>query len=112
MAKKKKLSWIVYYHNFNGRKIETYDIFNHSGFYEDTKKNYKKNKENREEFDERLRRDLLYYFWSKCEWEVVVKAWAGGDGNEEVKIDVYDQVMNNFPVFKEYVWGVLSGKWV
>ena len=58
--------------------------------------------ETKEQFAERLKANLMYYFWSKAEWEVVISAWVGGDALK--KIDVYTQVMNNFDVFLDYVW--------
>lgn len=96
------LEWYVYYGDFNAKKIESYNIFNHGGFILDCKKNYKANGDNREEFIERMRKDLMYWFWSKCEWEVVIVSWPEGRG--ETKIDVYDQVMLNWKLFSDYVW--------
>lgn len=94
--------WSVYVGDFNGKRIETDNIFDHCAFDADCRKNYKKNKENKEAFLEQLRRDLMYYFWSKCEWEVVIQSWPAGHG--EKKIDVYDQVMLNWNIFCDYVW--------
>ena len=94
--------WNVYVDDFNGKKIEVHNIFDHARFIEDCQDNYKKNKDNREEFLERLRKDIMYYYWSKCEWEVVIESWPSGRGEE--KIDVYDQVMLNWGVFCDYVW--------
>lgn len=94
--------WNVYVDDFNGKKIEVHNIFDNARLIEDCQDNYKKNKENREEFLERLRKDIMYYYWSKCEWEVVIESWPSGRGEE--KIDVYDQVMLNCGVFCDYVW--------
>ena len=93
--------WNVYVDDFNGKKIKVHNIFGNAGLIEDCQDNYKKNKDNREEFLERLRKDIMYY-WSKCEWEVVIESWPSGRGEE--KIDVYDQVMLNWGVFCDYVW--------
>ena len=127
-----KLKWIVYYHNVNRDKITTFNIFDHWKFNEDTQKNLKKIK-NKDEFAERLKRDLMYYFWSKYEYEVIVTSFpayittneldrlnheivlrkeqtngcvARLDANleTEIKIDIYTQVMNNWDVFLDYVW--------
>ena len=40
----------------------------------------------------------MYYFWSKCEWEVLISPWVGGN-DEEIKVDVAWQIMNNWDVF-------------
>ena len=127
-----KLEWNVYTHNFNGKSIEKYNIFNHGRFTEDAKKELKKC-ETKEEFAEELRKDLFYYFGSKCEWEVVITSWVPHITMSELdrinaereeskkkydrdpynlyvnpdiskKIDVYEQVRLNWDLFVDYVW--------
>ena len=100
------MEWFVYIEDFNKRKITKYNIFNHSGFMEDLRKNYKKNKNDYDEFCTKLRRSLMYYFWGKCEWETIISPWVLRDLAKERKIDVYDQVMQNWNVFKDYVWNM------
>ena len=100
---KYELKWNVFYHDINKQKITTINIFNHWKFAEDTQKNLKKIKD-KDAFAEELRRDLFYYFGSKCEYEVIVKPWAGGRGHEDIKVDIYTQVRNNWDVFVDYVW--------
>lgn len=57
------------------------------------------------EFKEKLRKELMYWFWSKCEYEVVISPWVGRNKEEaEVKIDIHDQVMLNFDRFVDYCW--------
>ena len=126
------MKWIVYYYNCNAKKIETYNIFEHGGFREYVKKAAIKYK-NKEEFAEQLKRELFYYFGSKCEWEIIITSWTthitmneldrlnterektikenGREPyslyvNPEIgeKIDVRDQVINNWDVFVDYVW--------
>ena len=58
----------------------------------------------KEEFADKLRSSLMYYYWSKCEWEIIVGPWCGGRDTKEIKIDVFDQVMYNWEHFLEYVW--------
>lgn len=96
------LSWKVWMQNFNAKKIEEYDIFKHTGFVEDCKK-YKNDYKDKEHFTEAVRRSLLYYFWCKCEYEVVISAWPPREDVDK-KVDVYRQVMLNWPVFSEYIW--------
>ena len=126
------LEWNVFYHNVNKNKIETFNIFNHWKFSEDVQKSLKKFKD-KDEFAEQLRRDLFYYFCSKCEYEIIITSfpiyitmnefdrlnyerWTHKDryGTDYVrinvnpdtgtKIDIYTQVMNNFEIFLDYVW--------
>lgn len=66
----------------------------------------------------------MYYFWSKCEYEVIITSFPMYINQEEleiinnsdrkykiniepdvgVKVDIYSQIMNNFEVFVDYVW--------
>lgn len=55
----------------------------------------------------RLERLCMYYFWSKCEYEVIVSAWPPREGSE-VKIDIYDQLKANWNIFKELVFKELK----
>lgn len=92
-----KLEWNVLYYDINKNKITTYNIFRHSRFNKYVEKTFEKCK-TKEEFAEILRRELMYYFWSKAEWELVIELdednhiflipWCGCRNPEEVKIDV------------------------
>ena len=126
------MKWNVLRHDFNAREIKEYDIFRHSSFAKDvmTLSNQDLTKE---DFTEKLRRILQYYFWSKSEHEVVITSWPPYIDGEELsrinkeyeeynekwghypykidicpdvgrKIDIYTQAMLNFDVFCDYVW--------
>ena len=97
-----KLIWNVIYHDINRGEICIFNVFKHSGFVADIKDHFRKCK-TKEEFAYELRRSLLYFFWAKSEWEVLVSPWCGGRETEK-KIDVYWQVMNNWDIFVDYVW--------
>lgn len=103
------LEWNVYIGNFQN-SADKYNIFNHWRFFEDCQRNYKKNKDDKDVFLKQLRRDLMYYFWSKTEWEVVITHWPPHRDDEErfnkesIKVDVFDQVRLNWDVFCDYVW--------
>lgn len=103
IGKGRIMKWNVYYHDINRDKMEVFNIFDHSSFCNDIKK-YLKEYTDKEKFEERLKRSLSYYFWCKAEWEIVISPWVGGRNTKEVKIDVYDQVMNNWDVFVDCVW--------
>lgn len=99
------LKWLVYNEDFNAKCIREYDIFNHHSFREDCIKNAKKNKDNKEAFLDNLLRDIKYYFWSKCEYEIILSSWPPDKkGFRNKKIDVSDQVLQHWDVFSEYVW--------
>lgn len=98
------MQWNVYYHDINRDEICTYNIFEHGSFLEYVIKAAKKYK-NKDEFAEQLKRELFYYFGSKAEWEIIITSWCGGDREKNaIKIDVYNQVMNNWQIFVDYVW--------
>lgn len=103
--KKRNMEWNVFVCNVNKQKIETYNVFEHSSFSEYVSEHLKECK-TKEEFAERLKSELRYYFGFKAEWEVLVSPWVGGDREKDtIKIDVFDQVMSNWEIFVDYVWG-------
>lgn len=95
-----KLEWKVIRENFNSKEINFYNVFDHGSFYYDFIKLCKR-RLNKDRFLEEVKSDLRYYFWGKCEHEVIVSAWPPREGVEE-KIDVFDQVMANWEHFAEY----------
>ena len=96
--------WNVYRYNINSKKIEAFNIFDHGGFKKDVKEAAAKFDYSFDAFKKAVRSSLMYYFWSKSEYEVVVGPWVGGDKKDEMKIDIYDQVVLNWDVFIEYIW--------
>ena len=128
--------WNVYVENFNGKKIEVYNIFEHASFKHNIIKEFSICP-SKEIFFDKLRRELMYYFGYKCEWEMVITDWPThitvdeiDELNEELsryesrwhrkpyslsvdlpiqkKVSVYDQVMLNWDIFCEYVWNELN----
>lgn len=98
------MKWNVFYYDINRKKVDVFNIFEHSGFVKYVKKAIKEHK-NKEEFAKQLRSELMYYFWAKAEWEIIISPWVGGDREKDaVKIDVHDQVMLNWDLFVDYVW--------
>ena len=49
-----------------------------------------------------LRHELMYHFWSRCEYEVLIKEWCGREA--ERKVDIYEQLMLNWDRFIDYCW--------
>lgn len=97
------LEWYVYLEDINKRIIITYNVFNHYSFYEDLKKIIKKYK-TIEDFSKELKRICMYYFWSKCEYEIIITCWPKWDKFKEEKIDVYSQLNLNWDKFVNYIW--------
>lgn len=127
-----ELVWNVFVEDINARKIEVHNIFDHHRFMEDLVDIKKEVMNDRNAFADKVRTSLMYFYWSKCEWEVVVTSWPPYVNGSEIgklefernnaienyggfirasvnletdkKIDVYDQVMMNWDVFIEYLW--------
>ena len=124
--------WNVYYRDINSREIKVFNIFNHSYFREAITR-LKKKKLPKEEFTKKLEREVRYYFWSKCEYEVVLTSFPPYIDKKELdrlnseyenfntmyghyplridvcpetyeKIDIYQQLHLNWDVFVNYVW--------
>lgn len=141
------LCWNVYCGDFNSGEFEVYNIFRHWAFYDACVKAKKKFKEDRAGFEKEIKSNLMYYFWSKCEWEIILDHWPSGEFYDlrskstigeltekgiiqekqdhwrckpetevtirvfprnnrfkEKKIDVYQQVENNWDIFIDYLW--------
>lgn len=102
--------WNVFIENFNRKQIDTYNIFDHSFFNSEVKGCYDKFKDNFEEFSNAVKHILMYYFWSKCEWEIILSDWPPSETFKSKKISVYDQVILNWDIFVDYVWRTLSSE--
>lgn len=104
------LSWYVYRQNMDTGAIVPFNIFRHYDFCRDVENEIKKyslsasNDKDKSDFAISVKSRLMYYFWSKAEYEIVLKNWIGSDC--EIKIDVYDQVMLNFSKFIDYLWSL------
>lgn len=97
------MEWNVYVWNPNRKVIESFNIFEHSGFRSDCDKAWADSKGNREAFVAMVKRSLLYFFWAKCEWEITLSGWPVYEEEPYKKIDVYSQVMLNWNQFIAYV---------
>lgn len=107
-------------YNINARKFEPYDVLNALKYmWEDDCKNNRfivsrdnnlvafetvENVINDDEyFKFWVHSSLLHQFWSRCEYEVVLKSWPCGDVEE--KTDIYEQCKMNLDLivklFKE-----------
>lgn len=131
---KNNLAYYVYIENFNLKKIEKYNVL--SDHIIDYIKKETKNITEKPDFAERVKRILMYHFWSKSEWEVIITSWPAHIAVIEVarlqeelqqykedygheprvldvrlrvaeKIDVYDQIMLNWEIFIDYLWNNL-----
>lgn len=94
----KSLTWNVIYFDCNAQVIKDYNILK---YREDFIKKLKKKCETREEFSEKMRREMMWSYWSKCEWELIIEIdekhriwlepWVGCREPEKVRIAVTDR---------------------
>lgn len=104
------MEWNVYFYNSNRRKVETFNIFEHGSFIQYVEKWLKKCK-TKEEFVEYLKSELMYYFWAKSEWELVVEIaednriflipWCGSNNPDKEKIEVTNDTIFDWKAFAE-----------
>lgn len=88
----------------NSKRFRKLNIFEHRSFRKEFDKEIKKIY-TREQLEDMLKSLLMYYFWSKCEWEIILKSWPPmKDDTDEIKVDIYEQVMLNWDRFVDYVW--------
>lgn len=97
------MTWNVFYHDVNKHELTTFNIFDHYNFNKDVLRNLNQIKD-KDEFAEKLKSYLMYYFWCKSEYEVVISPWSGSMCTKAIKVDIYTQVMNNWDIFLDYVW--------
>lgn len=132
----KELKWNVYRFNSNKKAIESYNVFNHIDVTKEIKDAYK-TLPSKEEFIKKVEQICMYYFWCKCEWEVVIASWPthitfdelsrlneeNNDYKEkwghyprslvpnleyDKKLDVYSQLKLNWDNFIDYLWNNLN----
>lgn len=106
--KSKPLSWVVKNYEINGNVIEDYDVLKYG---EDFIKKLKKKNPDKEAFAEVLRGEMMYHYWSRCEFELIMKftgngriilsPWVGCQNPHEVEIDVTDNPEFDWKGFAE-----------
>lgn len=129
--KRKDLVWNVYVENFNGREIETYNVFHHWRFWTQLVEIATKYKKDASiDFRDEVRRIISYNFWSKSEYETYITNNFMSITDQELKrlkevdpndynahsvnleialhIDIADQLFLNFDRFMEYLQANLS----
>jgi hypothetical protein len=128
---KNNLAYYVYIENINKRKIEKYNVLN-AGIVKEIKERTKDVTE-KELSAEVVKHILMYHYWSRCEWEIIVTDWPTNISLEELdrlnaevekykkdynrmpymltinlateeKIDVYSQILLNWDIFINYLW--------
>ena len=92
MKKRKPIPFKVIVDNVNTKKFEFYDVMPYFiRCYEDAKKGDRP--KTYEEFKSFIERWSRYMYWSRCQYELVLKPWVGH--KKEKKADVHWQLMHN-----------------
>lgn len=98
-----RLSWRVLHHDFNSNRIVYYDILDGTLFLKDVEQARRKHLDDDVLFLDEVRSLLMYYYWSKCEHEILVSGLFDKDGGSEAKIDAFGQVEANWDAFSQYL---------
>lgn len=104
MSDSSKPKWYVFVENINKKQIEVYNIFDHHLFKKDCDKAWERCYKNEDvEFEENIKRILKYYFWGKCEWEIVLSDFPPSKNFNDKKISVFEQIEINWDNFISYL---------
>lgn len=89
--------------NFNTKKFEPYDIMPHLvDRYREVKKSKTfKTPATFKEFKEFVRKESMYQWWSRCEYEILLYHWPSSENDTGYKMDIYEQIMMNHDLVTE-----------
>lgn len=106
---KKDLNWYAFYWDCNSNSLERTDVI-HSDLIDEVKKAIKKSQDFNQ-IKEIIRRDLMWHYWSKSEWEVLVSDLHLHTPKHRIeKIDIYYQLEPNLDRITEYMINNLTTK--
>ena len=101
----------AFYHHYSDDHISPYNVLSESLLKDMLKEvgkkyyNLDKNKyeilDTREKFINKLKHELMYRYWSKCEWEFVCSNWTCT--KFEQKVDVWYQLEPNLEVIADLI---------
>lgn len=93
-------SFNVIYQNINTQKFEPYDVIPY--FIDEYKElNSKSRPKTFEEFKEFIKKESLYMFWARCEYEIIIAGWPNKETQE--KWDIHRQIMMNIDIVTRLV---------
>lgn len=100
------MEWYVYRHDTNKGKIIKYNVVNTGVINHliEMLNQIKKEKGhwNYDDFTAAAMQIYRYYYWGKCEHEIIIKEWVGREAEE--KVDVFDQLMLNWDIFVDHLY--------
>ena len=97
------MEWNVFKYDINRHVIYDYNIFEHISFRREVEKLLNEDL-SKTEFAEELDAILLYYFWCKCEHEVIIEGFPPSHSDTRRKVDIFTQVHLNWNSFVNYLY--------
>ena len=102
------MKWTVKHYDYNIPAITDYDLF---PYFEEFLLKLKKQKLTREEFAKEIKSELVYLYWSKCEYEIFIEKendgriyllpHCGGKEKDVAFLDVTDDTSFDWKGFAE-----------
>ena len=102
------MKWTVKHYDYNIPAITDYDLF---PYFEEFLLKLKKQKLTREEFAKEIKSELVYLYWSKCEYEIFIEKendgriyllpHCGGREKDVAFLDVTDDTSFDWKGFAE-----------
>lgn len=106
------MKYNVIFWDFNKKEFVSYDIFPYLKKVYQEAKERKKEPKTFDEFKEFIRKESMYMWWSRCQYEILISDWPAQSKTE--KIDVHYQVMMNIDIitklFIEEINGITSNR--
>lgn len=96
------MEWNVYYHDTNKDTVDVVNIFERCGLEKFVRQLFQDKMLTKEVMAEEIKAELMYHFWARSEYEVVIKEWIGKKA--AIKVDIYQQLMLNWDRFIDYCW--------
>ena len=94
-------------YNINEKQIEVFNVFDHGRYRQEIIKllNHRDDFQLKD-FTEKVKASTMYYYWCKCEWEILIAPLIGDFDKESIKIDVYRQLEMNWNHYIKYLWEI------
>lgn len=112
-VKNVKLEWNVLYWDINKHRVQTYNILNDKFKYDLYKQIKNKKITNYIELKDYIKRDCMYHYWSKSEYEMSIgPLWCTtlDDLKQFEKVDVYKQIEINLDHIVQYIVNIMKIK--
>lgn len=101
------LEYYVFRRDFNRNRLEQTNIFSYVTPEKIRNGINERQIKTKSEFKEFLKSQFMYYFWAKCEHEVVINSFPYLEdervGDNGIKIDIWQQIEPNLDLIVDYV---------